>query len=115
MKIKEIVDILDAEVLTGEDLLDQDIEEFAASDLLSDVLALSKDKFLLLTGLTTQQVVRTAEIAGGVGVVFVRGKAPEQEAIGLARSHNIPLLMTSKSMFDACRAIVEAIINKDQK
>ncbi|KUK55093.1 MAG: DRTGG domain-containing protein [Atribacteria bacterium 34_128] len=111
MKIKEIVNILDAEVLTGEDLLNQDIEAFEASDLLSDVLALGKDNFLLLTGLTTQQVVRTAEIAGGIGVVFVRGKAPEQEAIGLARSHRIPLLMTSKSMFEACRAIVEAMNN----
>jgi predicted transcriptional regulator len=115
MKIKDIVNILDAEVLTGENLLDQNIEEFAASDLLSDVLALSKDDFLLLTGLTSQQVVRTAEIAGGVGVVFVRGKAPEQEAIGLARSHRIPLLMTSKTMFDACRAIVEAIISEEKK
>ncbi len=76
MKIKEIVDILDAEVLSGEDSLDREIEQFAASDLLSDVLALSRENFLLLTGLTSQQVVRTAEIAGGIGVVFVRGKAP---------------------------------------
>ena len=115
MKIKEIVDILDAEVLSGEDFLDREIEQFAASDLLSDVLALTKENFLLLTGLTSQQVVRTTEIAGGVGVVFVRGKAPEQEAIGLARSHNIPLLMTSKLMFDSCQAIVEAMINKEKK
>lgn len=115
MKIKDIVNVLDAEVLSGEDLLDREIEEFAASDLLSDVLALSKDNFLLLTGLTTQQVVRTAEIAGGVGVIFVRGKAPEQEAIGLAHSHHIPLLMTSKTMFDACKAIVEEIIKQKEK
>ncbi|MDY0382256.1 MAG: PucR family transcriptional regulator ligand-binding domain-containing protein [Atribacterota bacterium] len=115
MKIKEIVDILDAEVLSGEDSLDREIEQFAASDLLSDVLALSRENFLLLTGLTSQQVVRTAEIAGGIGVVFVRGKAPEQEAIGLANSHNIPLLMTSKTMFDSCRSIVEAIIKKEKK
>ncbi len=114
MKIRELVTILDAEVLTGESYLDQEIGEFAASDLLSDVLALSKENFLLLTSLTSQQVVRTAEIAGGIGVVFVRGKAPEQEAIGLAHSHNIPLLMTSKSTFDACREIIEAI-NKQEK
>lgn len=114
MKIKELVNILDAEVLTGEHFLDQEIEEFAASDLLSDVLALSKDNFLLLTGLTSQQVVRTAEIAGGIGVVFVRGKTPEPEAIGLARSHHIPLLMTSKSTFEACREIILAM-NKKEK
>jgi predicted transcriptional regulator len=115
MKIKEIVKILDAEVLTGESYLDREIVEFAISDLLSDVLALSKDQFLLLTGLTTQQVVRTTEIAGGIGVVFVRGKTPEQGAIGMARSHHIPLLMTSKSAFESCKAIVEAINKKETK
>lgn len=114
MKIREVVNLLDAEVLTGESYLDQEIEEFAASDLLSDVLTLSKDHFLLLTSLTSQQVVRTAEIAGGIGVVFVRGKTPEPEAIGLAHSHQIPLIMTSKSTFDACRLIVEAL-NKSEK
>lgn len=113
MKIREIVTILDAEVLTGEDYLDQEIEEFAASDLLSDVLALGKENFLLLTSLTSQQVVRTAEIAGGIGVVFVRGKTPEQEAIGLARSHNIPLLITSKTTFAACSKIVKAMNKKE--
>ena len=115
MKIKEIVDILDAEVLTGELHLEREIKEFAASDLLSDVLALSKDNFLLLTGLTTQQAVRTAEIAGGIGVVFVRGKTPEPGAFGIARSHHIPLLMTSKSTFEACRAIVNAMNKKEKK
>jgi predicted transcriptional regulator len=115
MKIKEIVSILDAEVLTGDSYLDREIEEFAVCDLLSDVLALSKDHFLLLTGLTTQQVVRTAEIAGGIGVVFVRGKTPEPGAIGMARSHNIPLLMTSMSTFEACRAIIEDINKKEKK
>ncbi|MDD2353758.1 MAG: hypothetical protein WCV43_00905 [Candidatus Caldatribacteriota bacterium] len=115
MKIKEIIDILDAEVLTGELHLDREIKEFAISDLLSDVLALSKDRFLLLTGLTTQQAVRTAEIAGGIGIVFVRGKTPEPGAIGMARSHHIPLLMTSMSTFDACRAIIENINKKEKK
>lgn len=113
MKIEEIVNILEAEVLTGEAFLDREIAEFAVSDLLSDVLTLSKDNFLLLTGLTSQQVVRTAEIAGGIGVIFVRGKAPEPEAIGLARSHKIPLIMTTKSSFDACRAIIEAMNRKE--
>lgn len=115
MKIREIVNILNAEVLTGEAYLDRDIKEFAVSDLLSDVLAISKDQFLLLTGLTSQQVVRTAEIAGGVGVVFTRGKTPEPAAIGLAHSQRIPLLMTSKTSFDSCRAIAEAINKQKTK
>ncbi|MDD4362903.1 MAG: DRTGG domain-containing protein [Atribacterota bacterium] len=112
MKIKDIAAILEAEILTGESYLDVEVEEFAVSDLLSDVLTLNKENFLLLTGLTTQQVVRTIEIAGGIGVVFMRGKTPEQEAIGLARSHRIPLLMTSKTTFEACQKIIEAMNKK---
>ena len=107
MKIRDIVRILEAEILCCENCLGKEISDFAASDLLSDVLAYEKDNYLLLTGLTSQQVVRTAEITGAVAIVLVRGKLPPQEAIGLAKSHNIPLIMTDKSMFDSCGKINE--------
>ena len=109
MKIKKIAQILNAEILAGEASLEKEVSEFAASDLLSDVLALNKDHFLLLTALTSQQVLRTAEITGAIGVVIVNGKSPDQEAIGLARSHGISLLMTSEAMFEACQLIVKAL------
>ncbi len=113
MKIRDIVRILEAEILCCEDCLEKEISDFAASDLLSDVLACDKENYLLLTGLTSQQVVRTAEITGALAIVFVRGKLPPQEAIGLAKSHNIPLIMTDKSMFDSCRKITEEL-NKEK-
>ena len=114
MKIRDIVRILDAEILCCENCLGKEIFDFAASDLLSDVLAYEKDNYLLLTGLTSQQVVRTAEITGAVAIVFVRGKLPPQEAVGLAKSHNITLIMTDRSMFDSCRKITETL-NKKEK
>lgn len=109
MKIKDVFRILDAEVLIGEEFLDMEIIEFAASDLLSDILAYTKEGYLLITGLTSSQVVRTAEITGALGIVFVRGKFPTQEAIGLAKSHNIPLLRTEKLMFETCKKIVQKL------
>jgi hypothetical protein len=39
MKLSEIVDALDATLLTGEDKLDKIITRCGASDLMSDVLA----------------------------------------------------------------------------
>ncbi|MDO9465115.1 MAG: hypothetical protein Q7J67_07460 [bacterium] len=115
MKIRDIVRILEAEILCCENCLGKRILDFAASDLLSDVLAYEKENYLLLTGLTSQQVVRTAEITGAVAIVFVRGKLPPQEAIGLAKSHHIPLLMTDKSMFDSCRKITEELSKEKNK
>jgi len=115
MKIKDIVRILEAEILCGEKYLEREILDFAACDLLSDILAYSKEDYLLLTGLTSLQVVRTAELTGAIGIVFVRGKLPPQETIGLARSHHIPLLKTDELMFNSCRRIVEELIKEESK
>ena len=115
MKIRDIVCILEAEVLCCENCLGKEIADFAASDLLSDVLSYEKENYLLLTGLVSPQVVRTAEITGAAAIVFVRGKLPSQEAIGLGKSHNIPIMMTDKSMFDSCRKIVEMLNKKKNK
>jgi hypothetical protein len=57
MKIRDIVCILEAEILCCENCLGKKISDFAASDLLSDVLAYEKENYLLLTGLTSQQVL----------------------------------------------------------
>jgi hypothetical protein len=102
MTLRECLDKLDAEVVIGEEWLDAPVHSVVASDLLSDVLATLKHDFLLITGLCTPQVVRTAELMGGVGIVFCRNKYPQQEAIGMAKVHGIPVLCTRLGMFEAC-------------
>ena len=69
LKIKQI---LNAEVLYGEDKLDKEIQSACGSDLMSDVLAFVKEQTLLLTGLTNHHVIRTAEPHVSA-IVFVRG------------------------------------------
>ncbi len=102
MTINDFVKKVDAEIVFGEQFLDRTIESVCASDLLSDVLATQKHNFLLITGLCTPQVIRTAELMGSVGVVFARQKYPAQEAIGMAKVHDIPLLCSRLDMFETC-------------
>lgn len=102
MKLKDIVEILGAEVIAGADLLGEDIKMACGSDLMSDVLAFAKSDSLLLTGLTNPQVVRTSEMADLKAVCFVRGKKPDQETIKMAESKKIPLLTTPLPMFESC-------------
>ena len=71
-------------------------------DRMSDVLAFSNEKTLLLTGLTNPQVVRTAEMVGIKVIIFVRGKEPQIETISLANQLNIFLYSTDRSLFEAC-------------
>ncbi len=102
MKLKEIIELLDGNLLTGKDQLDKSLNTGGASDLMSDILAGLSEKCVLLTGLTTVQTVRTAIIAGVGAIVFVRGKIPPTEVIDQARANEIPLLSTPYSMFVSC-------------
>ena len=102
MTLSEIVKALDATLLTGEDKLNKKITRCGASDLMSDVLAAVSEDCVLLTGLTTVQVIRTAMVAGVGAVVFVRKKHPPQQVIDMAREQGIPLISSPYSMFVSC-------------
>jgi len=103
MKLSKIKQILEAEILTGDvPNSDYNITMICGSDLMSDVLAFIKSDALLLTGLTTLQVVFTVENAGVNVVCFVRGKTPQNETIELAKKKGITLLTTKMSMFESC-------------
>ena len=108
MKISQIQELLDAEVVCGGDQLDREVASACGSDMMSDVLAYVKDQAVLLTGLVNPQVVRTAEMMDMVCIVFVRSKAPTQEMIDLAEEHGMVLLKTRKRMYEACGKLYAA-------
>ena len=102
MTLEEMKNVLDAEVVVGNDCMDIEIRDAFAADLLSDVLAFAKEGTLLITGITNPQVVRTAEMLELVGIVFVRGKKPDAETMKLAQIKKVPLLSTRYIMFETC-------------
>ena len=108
MKISQIQELLNAEVVCGEDQLDREVNSACGSDMMSDVLAYVKDQAVLLTGLVNAQVVRTAEMMDMVCVVFVRSKTPTDEMVNLAREHGMVLLRTTKRMYEACGKLYAA-------
>lgn len=105
----DVQDLLGAEVLNGNDLSNIRVSAIGAADLLSDVLSTSKAGTLLLTGLVSTQVIRTAIVADLCGVVFVRGKKPGEEILSLAKESRIPVLATSLKMFEAAGRLYMAI------
>jgi predicted transcriptional regulator len=102
MKLREIKELLDAEVIWGEDLLDKEIEFAGGSDLMSDVLAFGEPGILLMTGLSNTQSVRTADIIEAKAIIYVRGKIPDKEGIEIAKTKGIPMLSTKIMMYKAC-------------
>ena len=102
MTLKEIRDILGADVLIGNDMLKREIHAATGCDLLSDVLAFTEAGSMLITGLINPHVIRTAEMVDLSAICFVQNKKPEKSIIELAIEKNIPLLRTELSMYETC-------------
>jgi predicted transcriptional regulator len=110
--LREIVDLLNAEVLAGDALIDTiEVEHCFSADLMSDVLGrLGRSDVhgrthangILITGLTNPQAVRTADIADIKAVCVVRSKQPDADSVALAKQKDIPLFVTKLTMFEAC-------------
>ncbi|HPL09610.1 MAG TPA: DRTGG domain-containing protein [Smithellaceae bacterium] len=111
MKLSEVRDILDAEIIVGEDCLDLEVHTAFGADLMSDVLAFAKAGSLLLTGLTNTQVIRTANVLDIAAIILVRGKKPSSETITLASELKIPILATKYILFEtAGRLYMKGIV-----
>ena len=108
MTIRELIPILNARVLCGEDKLDQEVCTACGSDLMSDVLAFVKEKAVLITGLTNVHVMRTAEMLDIHCVVFARGKIPPAEVLEEAEEIGIVVLATEYTNYTTCGLMYEA-------
>lgn len=111
MKITEIVKLIEADIICCTDLENCEVERAFASDLMSDVLTLTTDSLLLITGLGNMQTIRTAEMAEIKNILFVRNKKPSKEMIELAKSEDINIFVCNKSMFATCGELHKAGLN----
>ena len=101
MTLKNIAELLNANVVCGESRLDEDFSYAFASDLMSDVLTLGEHNPIILTGLCNIQTVRTCEMGNLSVIIFVRKKKPGNDIIELAEENDMVLMECDYSMFKA--------------
>lgn len=99
MTIREITSLVSGEVICGGSLLDEQQQFAFASDLMSDVLTLKNNNFMLITGLANVQTIRTAEMSDVRCILLVRGKAATEEMTELAEESGMTLIRSPFSMF----------------
>lgn len=110
MKLKTIVELFGCHIYTP-DLFEpeREVDYAFCADLMSDALMIMStvkdtgmlEKGVLVTGLATNQSIRTAEMLDVEIVLLVRGKVPADQVIELANESNILLLGTKTTMFNA--------------
>jgi hypothetical protein len=108
MKLSDIIAKYECTVYTPELLTDKNISYAFCADLMSDALMILnsvKDQrilaeSILITGLVTNQSIRTAEMLDVEVVLLVRGKIPSLKVVDLAIESKIILIGTEVTMFN---------------
>jgi hypothetical protein len=109
MTMAEMAGALKAEILVEGEGCHKAIRYVVASDLMSDVLLVDEEDMLLLTSLASDQVLRTAQIIGAVGVIVVNGKPLPSSMVEVAMQLRMTLATSKLSKYDACIAVHGAL------
>lgn len=100
MKLTELIQKLNLDVRSAKDSLQREVTGGYASDLLSDVLAHSKEGNLWITLQIHHNIVAVASMKDLAGIVLVNGREPEQETIEKAEAENIAIMVTEMPTFE---------------
>ena len=108
MKIKEIAELVEGEILGSRANDDYEMTTAFTSDLMSDVLRFPMDDTILITGLCNTQTMRTAEMADLRVVLIGRNKQPDEEMLELAEENDITLIRSKNSIFKITGLLYDA-------
>jgi hypothetical protein len=100
VKLTELIQKLNLDVRSAKANLEREVTGGYASDLLSDVIAHSKEGNLWITLQVHQNIVAVASMKDLAGIVLVNGREPEQETIQKAEAENIAIMVTEMPTFE---------------
>lgn len=108
MTLKEVVDILQAEVFAGADKLAQEVQSGYASDLLSDVMGNAQEGQVWFTLQTHPNVAAVGLLINTGAVVITGGHKPEPDTVTKSRAEGLVLMATPYRTFEAIHALTKA-------
>lgn len=109
MHLNTIVKSLNLKVFCGNSRLQTEVRNGYVGDLLSDVMANSKEGDLWITRQVHQNIIAVASLKDHVGIVLVHGAEPAKDTLAKADEESIPLLGTNLSGFEIAGKIYNLI------
>lgn len=105
--LSEIIHQFNLKVECGEQSLDKEIKGGYVSDLLSDVMANSKEGYIWITLQGHPNIVAVAVLKELAGIVIINGRQPEEETIKKAKAENIPIMTSNLTAFELVGKLYE--------
>ena len=107
MKVKELIQKLNLELVSASTALDTECQSAYASDILSDVMSHAKDGSVWITLQTHRNIVSVAELKSFAAIILIGGRKPDDETLKKANEENIPILSTGLSTFEIVGKLYE--------
>ncbi len=109
MDLAAIVNALNLKVRCCEDKLDREVKGGFAGDLLSDVMANSKEGDIWITRQVHQNIIAVASLRDLAGIILVQGSEPAKDTLEKAINEDIPIMITAMTAFDITGKIYNII------
>ena len=100
MTVKEIVETLNLKIVSGQESLDMEVTSGYTSDLLSDVIANSKEGNLWITRQTHQNIVAVAKLKDLAGIIIVNSREPDEDTLRKAEEEKVSILCSAEMAFE---------------
>lgn len=112
MDLETIIARLDLRVFSGFDKLKTEVLGGYTGDLLSDVMANSKEGDLWMTRQVHQNIIAVASLKDHAGIIMVHGAEPAKDTLEKALKEDIPVMGTDLSGFEIAGRIYNLIKEK---
>ncbi len=100
MKLTELIQKLNLSVRSAKGSLEREVTGGYASDLLSDVLANSKEGNIWITLQIHQNIVGVASMKDIAGIILVNSREPETETLEKAEAEKVPIMVSEMPTFE---------------
>ncbi len=109
MKIKDITEVLQLQVLAGGSGLEREVLGGYVSDLLSDVMGHADEGDVWITLQTHKNVMAIASLKDLAAVILVGGNTPDADMAAQSEEEGIPVLGTSLTCFEITGKLYELL------
>ena len=100
MNVTEAAEKTSGTLVAGLAFAGREIQGGYASDLLSDVMANSREADIWVTMQKHVNIVAVAQLNGLAAIVLVNGRQPEPDTLAKAEENGIPIISTPLQAFD---------------
>lgn len=94
MNVRQVVECLGGSLRVDAGTADQPVRCYVTSDLMSEVLLSQDEDLVILTGLNSEHVVRTAHVLGACAVILLEGRAPAPRVLETGRELGVNIGVT---------------------